>query len=284
MGYLLTQIARFFEGLPAYIGSHLNISVAGIFFFGTSMAFSLGAYVFAIMAKAGNSILISLLMALLSSVILGLIFSIFYRRLSTDSFVVFTLASFLAFNALIVSWDSLTGGVLGISNVPKPAIVSNLLSLVVLQGIVALSFIIFEYTVLKSPFGRALQAHKENKIFLDSTGWNSNFVGSSVIVLASLMSAISGILSIWRIQFLDPTFSDISMLIEILTISVLAAKPKVSWIIGSTAVIVFLPEVLRFFPFPSSVLGYLRIIFYSGLLIILVKKMSSGYTYPKRFV
>jgi len=284
MGYLFTQIARFFEGLPMSIGSHIAISVSGIFFFGATVAFSLGAYVFTIFAKAGNPIYISVLLALVAAVILGIIFSFFYRRLSTDSFVVFTLASVLAFDALIRSWSSLTGGVLGISGVPRPAYISNLVSLVVLQGIVAVSFILFEYLLLKSPFGRVLQAHKENRTYLNSLGWSSDFIGSSVVVLASFMSAITGILAIWRIQFLDPTFGGIPLLIEFLTISILAIRPKVRWIVISTFVIILIPEILRFFPFPSSILGHLRIILYSGLLIILVKKLSSGYTFEKRFV
>ena len=284
MGYIFTQMARFFEGLPISIGSHIAVSVSGIFFFGTTVAFSLGAYVFTILAKAGNSIFLSVILALLAAVILGMIFSFFYRRLSTDSFVVFTLASVMAFDALIRSWDSLTGGVLGISGVPRPAFISNLVSLIILQGIVAVSFVLFEYFILKSPFGRVLQAHKENRIYLNSLGWNSDFVGSSVVVLASFMSAITGILAIWRIQFLDPTFGGVPLLIEVLTISILAIRPKVRWIVVSTLVIILIPEILRFFPFPSSILGHLRIILYSGLLIILVKRLSSGYTFEKRLV
>lgn len=284
MGYFLTQCARFFEGLPMAIGSHLTISVSGIFFFGSTVAFSFGAYVFTLAVKAGNSILISLLISLGASAVLGIFFSIFYRRLSTDSFVVFSLASVLAFDALVRSWDSVTGGVLGISGVPRPGFISNLFELVVMQCILAASFLLFEFFILKSPLGRALQAHKENKVFLNSIGWNSNFIGSLVIVLASVMSAITGILSIWRIQFLDPTFGGIPLLIEVLTISILAAKPKVRWILMSAFVILFLPEVLRFFPFPSGILGHVRLLVYSVLLIFLVKKMSAGYTFEKRFV
>jgi branched-chain amino acid transport system permease protein len=278
-------MARFFEGLTISVGSHLAVSVSGIFFLGTTVAFSLAAYVFTISAKAGSSIFLSVVLALLAAVILGVIFSFFYRRLSADSFVVFTLASVLAFDALLRSWSSLTGGVLGISGVPRPASVSSLADLVILQGVVAVSFVLFEYFILKSPFGRVLQAHKENRTYLNSLGWNSNFIGSAVVVLASFASAMAGILAIWRIQFLDPTFGGgIPLLIEVLTISILAIRPKVRWLVISTLVIILIPEVLRFFPMPSSILGHLRVILYSGLLIILVKRLSAGYTFEKRFV
>jgi hypothetical protein len=48
--------------------------------------------------------------------------------------------------------------------------------------------------------------------------------------------------------------------------------------------IVLLPEILRFFPFPSSIMGHLRILFYSVLLIVLVKQLSTRYTSKKRFI
>ena len=284
MGYLYTQIARFWETAVLGVGEHLAMSVGGIFFFGFPVVFSLGAYIFAILAVTGTSFWIAIPSALAGSLVIGFLFALMYRKLSNDSFAVFTLASVMAFDALVRSWDSLTGGVLGIAGVPKPSFISNLLTLIVLQGIVAVTFLILEYFILKSPFGRSLQAHKESKTFLNSLGRNADAVGSLIVILASLASAVAGIIAIWRIQFLDPTFGGIPILLQILTISILAVKPKVRWIAVSTLIIVILPEVLRFFPFPSSIVGHLRLLFYSGLLIILVNRLSSGYTSQKRFV
>ena len=284
MGYLYTQIARFWETAILGVGEHLTMSVAGIFFFGFPVTFSLGAYIFAILAKGGVSLSVSVLAALAGSLIMGFLFSVLYRKLSNDSFAVFTLASVMAFDALLHSWDSLTGGVLGIAGVPKPGFITGLLELIILQGVVALAFLTLEYFILKSSFGRSLQAHKESKIFLSSLGRNADTIGSFAIILCSLASAAAGILAVWRIQFLDPTFGGIPVLLQILTISILAVKPKVRWIAVSAFAVVVLPEILRFFPFPSSVIGHLRLLFYSGLLIILVNRLSSGYTSQKRFV
>jgi len=284
MGYILTQIARFWETMVIGTGEHLSLSVAGIFFFGFPVAFSLSAYVFAILMTQNIAMWLAVLAAILSSVVVGVVFAIFYRRLSNDSFAVFTFASVLAFIALVSSWDSLTGGVLGIPGVPRPAFISSFISLVVFQGIIAVIFLIGEFFILKSPFGRALQAHKESKIYLDSLGTNSYHVGSIAIILASLASGVSGLVTIWRIQFLDPTLGGITLLLQVLTIVIIATKPDIGSIIIATLIIVLLPEVLRFFPFPSSIVGDLRLLFYSISLIFLVNRVSSKYTPEKRFV
>ncbi len=284
MGYFYTQIARFLENVVVETGQHLAMSVAGILFLGFPVSFSLGAYTFAILEENGISMALAVTGALLSSSVLGVLFALLYRRLSNDSFAVFSLASVLAFDAVLRSWDSLTGGVLGISGVPRPAFLSSFLALVLLQTVIATLFLLFEYIVLHSSLGRSLQAHKESKTFLDSLGVHSKNVGSLAIIFASFSGAVGGIITIWRIQFLDPTFGGIPMLLIMLSMSILAMKPRVFWMFSTVLFITLLPEVLRLFPFPSSIIGHLRLLLYSVFLILLVNKLSSGYTSEKRFV
>lgn len=284
MGYLYTQIARFLENAVIETGQYLSISVAGVLFLGFPVSFSLSAYIFTILGKEGIAISLAIMAALVSSLLLGVLFALLYRHLSNDGFVVFTLASVLAFDALLRSWDSVTGGVLGIAGVPKPEFLSNFLSLVLLQCVIAAVFLVIGYLVLKSPLGRMLRAHKENTTLLDSLGCNSRTVGSLAIIFASFTSAVGGIITVWRIQFLDPTLGGIPLLLSILTISILAVQPKIRWMIAATLIITLLPEVLRFFPFPSTVIGHLRLLFYSSFLIVLVYRFSSRYTSEKRFI
>lgn len=284
MGYLLTQLSRFWENFILGIGAHLTISTAGIFFFGFPVCFSLAAYVVVISTKAGLSIWLAILLSLTSAAIAGLFFIALYRRLSSDSFAVFTLASILAFDALLKSWDSVTGGVLGISGIVRPWFASNLFQLMILQGVLAICLFVAEYFLLRSSFGRALGAHKENPRLLDAAGTSAKKVGSHAILIASVLSGLAGILTIWRIQFLDPNFGGLILFIIVLTIGILAIKPDSWWLAGVTLVVTMIPEILRFFPFPSSVLGYARILVYALFLIILVRRLSARYTGEKRLV
>lgn len=284
MGYLYTQLARFFETLTTSIGLHATLSVAGISFFGFPVAFSASAYTFAIITKGGGTFWPAIAGALAAGVLLGVGYVVMYRRLSNDSFAVFSLASVLAFDALVRSWDSVTGGVLGIAGVSRPPFARPLMALVVFQAVVALAFFVAEYAMLRAPFGRALLAHRENKHVLESLGVSAHRTGTYAILFACLTSAAAGLLTIWRIQFLDPSFGGIPLLIQVLTVAILVLRPRLAWLVGATALIVLIPEVLRFFTFPAAILGHLRLGLYAAFLLVLVGKVSARYSTEKRMV
>lgn len=284
MGYLYTQLARFFETVVASVGLHSTLSVGGISFFGFPVAFSAGAYAFAIIMKQGGTFWPALVGALGVGALLGAGYIVMYRRLSNDSFAVFSLASVLAFDALVRSWDSVTGGVLGIAGVSRPPFARPLMFLVVFQAVVAVAFLLVEYGMLRAPFGRALLAHRENKNVLESLGVSAHRTGSYAILFACVASAAAGLLTIWRIQFLDPSFGGIPLLIQVLTVAILALRPRIAWLIGATVLIVLIPEALRLFAFPAAILGHLRLALYAAFLLVLVGKVSARYRVEKRIV
>ena len=285
MGYFFTQLARIGEATILSIGAHLSLSVAGIFFFGFPITFGLGAYAFGILVvRFSVPFGFAVAAALGISFVLGILFALLYRRLSNDSFAVFTLAGVFAFEALLRSWDGLTGGVLGISGVPRPDFARTLGELVVLQAVLTVSFLVLEYVIFQSSFGRTLQAHKESKTFLSALGYPASRIGSVALVIAACTSAIAGILSVWRIQFLDPSFGGIAVLLLVVTISIIALKPKASWLFGATLLVLLLPEMLRFLPFPSEVFAHVRLLVYSVLLIVLVKRLSGRHTVEQRLI
>jgi branched-chain amino acid transport system permease protein len=284
MGYIILQLQRFAESLILTVGNHLTISVAGIPFFGFTVPYMAGAYTVAIMLGNGSSFLAAIAAAIGLSGVVGILFALLYRRLSADSFAVFTVASILAFDALLRSWDSVTGGVLGIAGIRKPALVSSSSRLLILSMIIAAACVGIEYLILQSPFGRQLQAHKESPRLLDAAGRSAKRVGSLVILICAATGGIAGIIGAWRIQFLDPSFGSINYFIFGLTICILAQHASIRWMAGATAIVTFVPELLRFLPLPESILGYLRQLMYAVLLIVLVRLVVAKYTETKRIV
>lgn len=284
MGYIILQLARFFETLILAVGTHLAISVGGIFFFGFSVTYLIGSYAVAIAAEAGIGISSSILIAIGFSLLGGLLCALMYRRLSNDGFAVFMVASVFAFDAVLKSWDSVTGGTLGIAGIVRPSFAPTLTSLMILEGVLAAVILLVEFVILKSPFGRALIAHKESPRLLNATGISAKKVGMIVIIFASVLSGISGIVGAWRIQFLDPTFGGVMYLVFGLTVAILAIKPKIQWIIGSSAFCLLLPEIIRFLPLPSSIFANVRSLIYAVLLIVLIRWLSDKHTDHKRLV
>ena len=270
MGYLLTNISRIWETFLEAVGGHLALGLGGILFLGFPVGFWCGAYGYAIAAHNGIALIPAVLIGLALSVAVGIIFAFFYARMSNDSFAVITLASVLAMEALLRSWDSMTGGVLGITGVPRLPWAHALEQLALLEGTIVLIVFIAESFLVHSAFGRSLRALKENKTALLSMGTSANVTGQMAIIFACLSVGVAGILASSRIQFLDPSLGGIFLLVQVLTIVIIANSPKTLRFFGMTIVITLIPEVLRFLNVPSSILGYTRNLLYALLLVILL--------------
>ncbi|KKR03962.1 MAG: Inner-membrane translocator [Parcubacteria group bacterium GW2011_GWC2_39_14] len=284
MGYFLTQLARLAENVALAIGSHLTIAVGNIFFLGGSTMFCFGAYALAISQKLGVDPWLAAAISLICSFIFSFLFVLAYTKLSNDSFTVFTLASMLAFEALVKSWDDVTGGVLGIAGIMRPESIGKLKELVIFQIIFMIILLFAEYVILKTVLGRSLLGMRESKQFVESLGTSTKMIGGAAIISSSLMAAAAGVTTVWRIQFLDASFGSVAMLILSVTIAILAAKPKIRWLMLSAIFVTFLPEVLRFTPLPSAMVGHLRILIYSVMLIIVLLTISKKLMPQKRFI
>jgi branched-chain amino acid transport system permease protein len=274
MGYLLTTICQYFETLIGVTGVHLSLSVGGIFFLGFPVTFASGAYAMVIFEKQGLPLYLAVTISMIIALLIGFIFALAYIKLSNDSFTILTLASILACDAVLKSWDNVTGGVLGISGISRPDFLSSLPALAIGQSIVAFVIIILEYILLKTSFGRSLLAMKENKASLNSLGSSDHKIGFTIVMIVSILAAVEGMFSIWRIQFLDPSFAGIMILIKMLTVAIIAYKPRVLWLVLSALFIVMLPEALRFFHLSSVIMGQMRILIYALLVIFLIRNLS----------
>jgi len=284
MGYFLTQLARLAETTIISVGAHLTTSISGIFFLGIPAMISIGAYGFVIPNEAGFGIFVSMLISFGVSLVASLLFVLLYFKLSKDGFTVFTLTSLLAVEAVIKSWDKVTGGVLGIAGVMRPENFSRLPSLVYLMLAVMVLVLLFEYVLLKTWIGRFLQGIREDEHLVSSLQVSVKKLGAFVIIVSGLLAAIQGILAVWRIQFLDASFGSVLILVQMLTIAIIAMKPKVRWLFASSVFIVFLPELLRFIDLPSGMIGYARNFMYSVILIGVLLYINKKHTGHKRFI
>lgn len=274
MGYALTLLSNIFGTFIVSVGTHLTVTVSGIFFMALPVTYASGAYVMVILQKAGLSLPLAILISILFALMLALFFAVVYIKMSDESYAVFTLSSLVAMDALAKSWDSVTGGVMGISGITRPDFISTLPKLVLFQGVIALIIFVVEGVLLKTAYGRHLRAHKENKIALASLGTSAKKTGAIVITLALALGAVEGILAIWRIQYLDPSFSGIQLLLTILTVAILANKPKAGFLGLATIFVILLPEALRFLHISSVIMGHMRVILYSLLVIIMIRILS----------
>lgn len=274
MGYFLTIISSFFGTLFAGVSFHGVFSLAGIFFLGVPVVMKVSVYTLAISQKAGIPPEYAFLLAVVASLLTGLLFAYLFVKVSPDSFAVLGLASLLASEAFLMSWDNVTNGILGISGIKRPELLSSLDSLAICYLITVLLFLILEYVLLKTWIGRSVRAYKQDKNALEVLGVPSQKIAQGLIIFSALVYGIMGVLFAWRVQFIDPTVAGLPTLIEVVTIGILAFRPTIGALVLAGLFVSLFPELLRFLSLPSTILGYARLLLYSVVLLVLIYKLS----------
>jgi len=285
MGYYFSVLIKIFISFIQAVGAHLSLSQAGIFFLAIPVSYSFMAYSLAILQKKFAFGVVSAFgIGLVLTFLLGLVLSYLYIRVSRESFTVLTAASIVGFEAFLKSFADLTGGVLGISGIMRPSFMKSLFAIVIVSGIVMIGMMILEFLIFKAPLGRKIRGMKESETLLESLSVSSSKVAVVLISMATVLSGFAGGLEILRVQFLDPSFGGFPNLILVASIAILAQKPSVRTLFLSTLFVVLLPEILRFFNFHPSQMGHMRMLVYSGMLVVLIRNLSGKFKTNSRIV
>lgn len=284
MGYFFTLISIFFNYLLGAVSMHLVLSLSGIIFLGIPTVVKVSMYALAISQRSGIAPEHAFWIASAFSLFTGVLMAWLFVKVSFDSFVVLGLASILAVEALTKSWDSFTNGVLGISGIMRPEIIKELGFYALSMAIIGSAALIIEFILLKTWIGRSLRAYREDLITLESMGMPTSRLGQAIIVVSGFLLSLTGIYYVWRIQFLDPSAANVYYLVEMLTLGIIALKPQLRYVVLGAIFVPLVPEILRAFDFPSEILGHIRLLIYAVMLIILLTKLSSTFTQPRRSI
>jgi branched-chain amino acid transport system permease protein len=223
----------------------LLLGYTGIVSFAHTMFFGIGAYGVAIasswaVANGGASwaaLALGLGGALLLSLLLSLVIGLFSLRVKAIFFAMITLAVASAFQTLASQLSQLTGGEDGLSLrlpewlTPSFEPLDEPVFGLVLDGRIFSYYLIFAVVLLlflallrvvNSPFGRVLQAIRENDFRAEAIGYRTVVYRTLSNVLAALVATVAGaLLALWlRYTGPDTTLS-FEIMLDILLIVVI---------------------------------------------------------------
>ncbi|QQR54297.1 hypothetical protein IPG41_03770 [Candidatus Peregrinibacteria bacterium] len=269
MGYVYSFLILLFLVSVAGSAMHVVTSLAGKYMFMFPVVYTVAMYTLAIAEQAGWSPWTAFGFGLVNAVLFGFILAFLERRLSRDSFAVLGVAGVFAGLALSKSWTSVTNGVLGISGVLRPESLQSLGHLTLfcfgLWGLV----LILEWVLLRTALSRRWRAMREAQHILEGTGVNAKKLSFWTLVVACCFLATAAMPFAWFYQYVDPgSTGGLPDFIRVISVVILARQPKVSHVVGAAFFIVAVPELLRFLDLPASMMGPLRSILYSTLLIV----------------
>jgi len=288
----------------------LLLGYTGIVSFAHTMFFGIGAYGVAIastrMGAGWDSVLLGTLGALVVSLLLSLVVGLFSLRVKAIFFAMITLAVASAFQTLASKLSDFTGGEDGLSfklpEVLSPSfqlleepllgasVDGKLITYYLLFAAVAL-LVLLLLRIVNSPFGRVLQAIRENDFRAEAIGFRTVVYRTWSNVLSALFATLAGaLLALW-LRYVGPdTTLSFEIMLDILLIVVIGGMGTVYGAVVGSALFVlaqnYLQDLLKFaagategIPVLGAVLTPDRWLLWLGVLFVL-----SVYHFPTGIV
>ena len=251
--YLLTYWLVF---IIATMGLNLTIGYAGQKSLGHAAFFGIGAYTVAILMKAGFSFWLGLPAAAIICFVVGLILGFPALRVQAIYLAFATLGFNTAVWLVMRNEEWLTGGTFGINNIARPSLFGysmegNLIYYYfVLTVAVVMSALL--WALLRSPWGKAFKALRDNPIRAESLGVDIRNYTLLSFAIGAVYAGIAGALFASLVQFIEPApFTVAASIMMYLMVVVGGAGYFLGPIIGA-AVGVVLPEWLRDVPYVAN--------------------------------
>jgi len=288
----------------------LLLGYTGIVSFAHTMFFGIGAYGVAIASTAlgpgWGAVALGVACALVVSLVLSLLIGLFSLRVRAIFFAMITLAVASAFLALASQLSAFTGGEDGLSfKVPvalqpgteylaEPLLGASIDGrFVTYYGLffAALGLVLMLLRIVNSPFGRVLQAIRENDFRAEAIGYRTVVYRTLASVLSALFATLAGVLlALWlRYNGPDTTLS-FEIMLDVLLIVVIGGMGTIyGAVVGSVLLVLaqnYLQDLMKVgaasvqdIPVLSQIVSPDRWLLWLGILFVL-----SVYYFPNGVV
>jgi len=245
--YLMTLFCVY---LMATMGLNLTVGYAGQMSLGHAAFFGIGAYHAAILLKLGWPFLAVLPVAAVVCFVVGLALGFPALRVQHHYLAFAT----LGFNVLVYlvmrNEQSLTGGTFGISGIPRPSLAGvsfdGNLAFFYLTFVSVLSLGVVLWWLLRSPWGRAFAALRDNPIRAESLGINITAYTLLAFAIGAACAGIGGVYFATLVQFIEPAPFHVASSLTMLLAIIVGGSGRFFGPVLGTVVVVLLPEWLRF--------------------------------------
>lgn len=234
----------------------LLLGYTGIVSFAHTMFFGLGAYGVALssthMGRGYDALVVGTVLGALASAVLALLIGLFSLRVRAIFFAMITLAVASAVAVLVSQLSQITGGEDGLTYlIPReltPAFRMGTLFGVSMTGKILNYYLVFGaclilflllLRIVNSPFGRVLQAIRENDFRAEAIGYRVVWYRTTATCLSAAIAALAGSLfAIW-LRYVGPdTTLSFDIMIDVLLMVVIGGMGSMyGAVIGATILV-----------------------------------------------
>jgi len=234
----------------AAIGLNLTLGYAGQISLAQGSFVGIGAYAAALLTTQGWPLWSAFVLAALLSLAIGWLLG--YPALRVQHhYLAFVTLSFATLVFLVLRNEEwLTKGVYGISGIPRPTLAGwsaksplafYFFCLAILALVAAAT-----WWLVRSPWGRAFTALRENAVRADSLGVDTRRYTLMAFAIGSALGGVAGVLYAPLVQFIEPTAFNLNLSLNLLLMVMVGGAGHFLGPFLGAAVSVLLPEWLRF--------------------------------------
>jgi len=245
--YLMTLLCVY---LMAAFGLNLIVGYAGQMSIGQAAFYGIGAYHAAILLKLGWPFFVVLPIAALACFAVGLALGFPALRVQHHYLAFATLGFNVLVYLVLRNEEQITGGTFGISDIPRPSLFGHSLDGALpffyfcLVSVILLAAVL--WWLLRSPWGRAFAALRDNPIRAESTGVNITAYTLLAFAIGAACAGIGGAYLATLVNFIEPGQFSLSVSLLMLLAVIVGGSGRFFGPVLGSVVVILLPEWLRF--------------------------------------
>jgi len=242
------------------LGINLALGVTGLVHLGHIAIAGIGAYTAGILLTTLHApFVVALAAGIAAGAVVGWIVGLPTRDVRGDAFALATFSAAWVYLIAALSWETLTGGSLGIVGIPRPSFaLRNSEFFLLAAASLAVTYAVVA-RVVRSPFGRVLGAIRDDETAARVFGKRTIAAKRACLAIAGATAGLAGVLTAVLIQFLHPSMFWLPSLIAVLTALILGGVGSLGGSLVGVAILSAIGEGVRFVPFPPEYLGALRL-------------------------
>lgn len=271
MADFLFQLAAL-VAVYAVLAAALNLALGfgGILNLGHTAFFALGAYTSALLALGGMPWGFAATFGGLAAAAAGWGLASATGRLQGDYLALATLAFQYVIHTLINNLEPVTRGPVGIAGVPRPEGLESPAAFAVLTLVWAGLVFFALRRLTASPWGRLLAAVREDAQLVRSLGRRPEAVKTTALMLSAFFTGTAGAFYAAYLGFINPATFGTEEVVLGLTLVMAGGVASLGGSAVAAAVLLLLPEALRFLPLPADARGALQQMLWCSALLLLL--------------
>jgi branched-chain amino acid transport system permease protein len=234
----------------AAIGLNLTLGYAGQISLAQASFVGIGAYTAALLTTQAWPLWVAFVVAIALCFVVGWVLGYPALRVQHHYLAFVTLSFATLVFLLLRNEEWLTKGVYGISGIPRPTLfgwstrkpIDFYFFCLGVLALVALA----KWWLIRSPWGRAFTALRENPIRADSLGVDTRRYTLMAFAIGSALGGVAGVMYAPLVQFIEPTAFALNLSLNLLLMVIVGGSGYFLGPFVGAAVAVLLPEWLRF--------------------------------------